>query len=240
MLNSRNQPRESRLPRSPYYDNISYADLSDFFYVWLRRSLKNVFPTLFATLAVPRLRRLVATTVPTREQGESRGIFPRRHDPGHAAPGRTGPSCPFPRHHLLRLLKQVRAERQRRHSCAPAGETFLDAVIRAGFGVSGTWPIRTEPGKPRSWGIAFLTPSPPASSRLPPRPADAPVATRRSSSAGSRPSCPKRCGFSSAATSPRWTWLRPRSARDGRLHPLLTGAGRIGQASHRTRCPSPS
>ena len=45
----------------PYYDNIGYADLSDFFYVWLRRSLKSVFPTLFATVAVPKAEELVAT-----------------------------------------------------------------------------------------------------------------------------------------------------------------------------------
>ena len=45
----------------PYYDNIGYADLSDFFYVWLRRSLKPVFPTSFATLAVPKAEELVAT-----------------------------------------------------------------------------------------------------------------------------------------------------------------------------------
>ena len=45
----------------PYYDNIGYADLSDFFYVWLRRSLKPVFPELFATLAVPKAEELVAT-----------------------------------------------------------------------------------------------------------------------------------------------------------------------------------
>jgi adenine-specific DNA methylase/very-short-patch-repair endonuclease len=45
----------------PYYDNIGYADLSDFFYVWLRRSLKDIFPDLFATLAVPKAEELVAT-----------------------------------------------------------------------------------------------------------------------------------------------------------------------------------
>jgi len=45
----------------PYYDNIAYADLSDFFYVWLRRSLRPVFPDLFATLAVPKAEELVAT-----------------------------------------------------------------------------------------------------------------------------------------------------------------------------------
>ena len=45
----------------PYYDNVGYADLSDFFYVWLRRSLQPVFPELFATLAVPKAEELVAT-----------------------------------------------------------------------------------------------------------------------------------------------------------------------------------
>ncbi|MCA9233797.1 MAG: hypothetical protein KDA57_24385, partial [Planctomycetales bacterium] len=45
----------------PYYDNIGYADLSDFFYVWLRRSLRSVFPDIFATLAVPKSEELVAT-----------------------------------------------------------------------------------------------------------------------------------------------------------------------------------
>jgi putative DNA methylase len=45
----------------PYYDNIGYADLSDFFYIWMRRSLKNIFPNLFATLVVPKVGRIVAT-----------------------------------------------------------------------------------------------------------------------------------------------------------------------------------
>ena len=49
----------------PYYDNIGYADLSDFFYVWLRRSLRPVFPDLFATLAVPKAEELVATPIGT-------------------------------------------------------------------------------------------------------------------------------------------------------------------------------
>jgi putative DNA methylase len=54
----------------PYYDNIGYADLSDFFYVWLRRALKPIFPGLFATLAVPKAEELVAT--PSRHGGKSK------------------------------------------------------------------------------------------------------------------------------------------------------------------------
>ncbi|MDQ2761964.1 MAG: hypothetical protein M3Y22_00185, partial [Pseudomonadota bacterium] len=57
----------------PYYDNIGYADLSDFFYVWLRRSLRPVFPDLFATLAVPKAEELVATPYRhgSKEQAET-------------------------------------------------------------------------------------------------------------------------------------------------------------------------
>lgn len=57
----------------PYYDNIGYADLSDFFYVWLRRSLKAIFPDLFATLAVPKAEELIATPYRhgSKEQAEA-------------------------------------------------------------------------------------------------------------------------------------------------------------------------
>src|SRR5205814_683389 len=55
----------------PYYDNVPYADLSDFFYVWLRRSLRVVFPNLFATVTVPKAEELVA--------------FAYRHDGGAGA-----------------------------------------------------------------------------------------------------------------------------------------------------------
>ena len=59
----------------PYYDNVRYADLSDFFYVWLRRSLKPVFPDLFATLAVPKAEELVAIRLPPRQQGKAETFF---------------------------------------------------------------------------------------------------------------------------------------------------------------------
>ena len=63
---------EARLDRPPYYDNIGYADLSDFFYVWLRRSLKPVFPDLFATLAVPKAEELVARPTATAARRRQR------------------------------------------------------------------------------------------------------------------------------------------------------------------------
>ena len=45
----------------PYYDNIDYADLSDFFYVWMRHNMRNIYPSQFATMAVPKEGELVAT-----------------------------------------------------------------------------------------------------------------------------------------------------------------------------------
>ncbi len=59
----------------PYYDNIGYADLSDFFYVWLRRSLRPVFPELFATLAVPKAEELVATSYRHGGKEKAEGFF---------------------------------------------------------------------------------------------------------------------------------------------------------------------
>ena len=67
----------------PYYDNIGYADLSDFFYVWLRRSLKSKFPQLLATLSVPKSAELVAT--PYRHGGKEEWITDRRLAPASPA-----------------------------------------------------------------------------------------------------------------------------------------------------------
>ena len=75
----------------PYYDNIGYADLSDFFYVWLRRSLKAVFPTCSATLAVPKAAELVATPFRHGSKGRAESFF-RRHDAGYASTRRAGAS----------------------------------------------------------------------------------------------------------------------------------------------------
>ena len=127
----------------PYYDNISYADLSDFFYVWLRRSLKTVFPDLFATLAVPKAAELVATPYRhgNKEKAESfflNGMTQAMHKLAEQA----HPCFPAS---IYYAFKQ--SESSGDAGTASTGwETFLDAVIKAGFGVSGTWPIRTERG----------------------------------------------------------------------------------------------
>jgi len=159
----------------PYYDNIGYADLSDYFYVWLRRSLRPLFPDLFATLAVPKAEELVAT--------------PYRHGGKDAAEafflgGMTRA--------LRRLAEQAhrgfpvtiyyafkQSERKEGTGIASTGwETFLNAVIRAGFAITGTWPMRTE----NATRLVGMVTNALASSIVlvcRPRPADAPTATRR-------------------------------------------------------------
>jgi putative DNA methylase len=124
----------------PYYDNIGYADLSDFFYVWLRRSLKSVFPDLFATLAVPKAEELVATPYRHGSKEKAEVFF------------------------LNGMTKAMQRIVQQAHSAFPATiyyafkqsdtsesgtgntgwETFLAAVLKAGFALTGTWPMRTE------------------------------------------------------------------------------------------------
>ena len=125
----------------PYYDNICYADLSDFFYVWLRRSLKLVFPDLFATLAVPKAEELVATPYRHGSKAKAESFFldgmtkamRRLAEQAH-------PSFPVT---IYYAFKQ--AESDGGDGTTNTGwDTFLAAVIEAGFAISGTWPMRTE------------------------------------------------------------------------------------------------
>ena len=127
----------------PYYDNIGYADLSDFFYVWLRRSLKPVFPEVFATLAVPKTEELVAT--PYRHGGKEAAeafFLAGMTRALHRLAEQAHPGFPVT---IYYAFKQ--SERKGDTGVASTGwETFLDAVIRSGFAVTGTWPMRTELG----------------------------------------------------------------------------------------------
>ena len=125
----------------PYYDNIGYADLSDFFYVWLRRSLKPIFPELFATLAVPKAEELVAT--PYRHGGKENAeaffldgmtlAMERIADQSH-------PAFPVTIYYAFKQSETKTAA----GTASTGWETFLAAVIKAGFALNGTWPIRTE------------------------------------------------------------------------------------------------
>ena len=159
----------------PYYDNIGYADLSDFFYVWLRRSLKGVLPDLFSTMAVPKAGELIATPYrhSTKEQAESfflNGMtqaMKRFAEQGH-------PGFPVT---IYYAFKQSES-RSDRGIASTGWETFLEAVIFAGFGVTGTWPMRTELGNLMvGMGANALASSVVLVCRK--RPTDAPITTRR-------------------------------------------------------------
>ena len=125
----------------PYYDNIGYADLSDFFYVWLRRSLRSVFPGIFATLAVPKAEELVAT--PYRHGGkvQAEAFFLSGMTQAMnqlAVQAHAG----FP---LTIYYAFKQAETKGSAGTASTGwETFLAAVMEAGLAITGTWPMRTE------------------------------------------------------------------------------------------------
>lgn len=159
----------------PYYDNIGYADLSDFFYVWLRRSLRPVFPDLFATIAVPKDEELVAT--PFRHGGREAAekfflagmtrAMERLCEHAH-------PAFPVTIYYAFKQSESTDAGGQ----TSTGWETFLEAVIRSGFGLTGTWPMRTELGNRMvGSGTNALASSIVLVCRR--RPTDASIATRR-------------------------------------------------------------
>ena len=164
----------------PYYDNIGYADLSDFFYVWMRQALKGTYPKLFRTMLVPKAEELIAT--------------PYRFD------GSTEKARDFFEDGMLNACRQIYvyaredvpvtiyyAYKQNdaddggdgtQQTASTGWETMLSAVIQAGFTITGTWPMRTEkPGRTLDIGTNALASSIVLVCRK--RPADAPVCTRR-------------------------------------------------------------
>ena len=159
----------------PYYDNIGYADLSDFFYVWLRRSLKSVFPDLFATLAVPKAEELVATPYRHGNKEAAEAFFLDGMTQAlHQLSEQGHPGFPVTVYYAFK-----QSERKGDTGVSSTGwETFLDAVIRSGFSVTGTWPMRTE-RIARSTGIGTNALASSIVLVCRRRPADAPAATRR-------------------------------------------------------------
>lgn len=127
----------------PYYDNIGYADLSDFFYVWLRRSLKPIYPDLFATLAVPKAEELVAARHRHSSKDEAERFFLEGMTRAmHRIADLAHPTFPVT---IYYAFKQ--SESDGSDGVTNTGwDTFLAAVIEAGFAVTGTWPMRTELG----------------------------------------------------------------------------------------------
>jgi len=125
----------------PYYDNIGYADLSDFFYVWLRKSLRPIFPDLYATLAVPKAEELVATPYRHGGKKEAEAFFLNGMTRAmHSLSEQAHPAFPVT---IYYAFKQAETKVDAgTHSTG--WETFLEAVLRAGFTLTGTWPMRTE------------------------------------------------------------------------------------------------
>ena len=158
----------------PYYDNVPYADISDFFYVWLRRMLRQIYPTLFATIAVPKAEELVAFAYRHRNKEAAKAFF---LDGMTSAMNRLAeqvhPAFPVTIYYAFRQSETNDDE----GTSSTGWETFLDALIRAGFALSGTWPMRTE-----QTAALKTTRNALASSIIlvcRPRPQNAPTITRR-------------------------------------------------------------
>ena len=124
----------------PYYDNISYADLSDFFYIWLRHSLKPIFPDLFATLAVPKIEELIASSHRHGSKDKAESFFLA----GMTQAMRRLSEQVHPNFPVTIYYAFKQAESNDEGTASTGWDTFLEAVIRAGFALTGTWPMRTE------------------------------------------------------------------------------------------------
>lgn len=125
----------------PYYDNIGYADLSDFFYAWLRPTLRPVFPTLLATISVPKAEELVAT--PYRHGSKEKAETFFLHGMTEAMRRLANQAHPEAPISIYYAFKQSDS-RSDSGTSSTGWETFLGAVLQAGFMLSGTWPMRTE------------------------------------------------------------------------------------------------
>ena len=125
----------------PYYDNIGYADLSDFFYVWLKKALGDIYPNLFATIATPKSDELIA--VPYRHgnsKKEAADFFLNGMTVAmQNIANRANPAFPVTIYYAFKA-----SETSDSQTSNTGWETFLEAVIRAGFSITGTWPMRTE------------------------------------------------------------------------------------------------
>lgn len=161
----------------PYYDNIGYADLSDFFYVWMRQALKETYPRLFSTLLVPKAEELIAT--PYRHNGstaEAKTFF----EDGMLATCKqiykyAREDVPVT---IYYAYKQSDTDTDTNTTASSGWETMLSAIINAGFAITGTWPMRTERSvRTIAQGTNALASSIVLVCRK--RPEDAPQTTRR-------------------------------------------------------------
>lgn len=124
----------------PYYDNIDYSDLSDFFYLWLKRSLRNIYPELFSSIATPKGDEIIASQFRHKSRSEAERYFMEgMREAIKAISGNADLSCPTT---IYYAFKQSEIAEDGISSTGWA--SFLQAVLDAGFAVVGTWPMRTE------------------------------------------------------------------------------------------------
>lgn len=132
----------------PYFNNISYAVLADYFYAWLRRTLRTIYPELFATVSTPKDEELVASTArhESKEAAEAFFLEGMTNAMGNLA-REAHPAFPVTIYYAYKQSDTGDA------GTSSAGwEKFLEATLQAGFAISGTWPMRTERAS-RSVGI---------------------------------------------------------------------------------------
>lgn len=164
----------------PYYDNIGYADLSDFFYIWLRQSLKDTYPDIFRTMLVPKAEELVAT--PYRFDGsieKARDFFETGMlQTFKQVNSYSRDDVPVSIYYAFKQSESDADEVGNTQTASTGWETMLSAIIQAGFSITGTWPMRTErSGRTIDVGTNALASSIVLVCRK--RPANAPVCTRR-------------------------------------------------------------
>lgn len=157
----------------PYYDNVGYADLSDFFYVWLRHSLRDVWPEQCATLLTPKSDELIAD--PTRHGGRvgAEAHFESGMADFMAEVSRAQlPDAPATVYYAYKATETKEGDTR-----STGWATFLQAVLDGGLQVTATWPVRTEsPGRIRATGANALASSIVLACR--PRPDSSPLASR--------------------------------------------------------------
>ncbi|MDD3586123.1 MAG: hypothetical protein PHQ75_02975 [Thermoguttaceae bacterium] len=163
----------------PYYDNIGYADLSDFFYVWLRQSLKKTYPSLFKTMLVPKAEELIAT--PYRHDGskeKARVFFETGMLQNFQQINKyTRDDIPVTIYYAFKQSETEKGEKNTQ-TASPGWETMLSAIIKAGFSITGTWPMRTEQSY-RSVGLGTNALASSIVLVCRKRPEDSPQTTRR-------------------------------------------------------------
>ena len=124
----------------PYYDNIGYSDLSDFFYVWLRRSLRDVHPSLFSTMLVPKTEELVANPYRHGGREEAARFFEEGFEQVFAQ-ARAHASEDYP----ITVYYAFKQSESSDEGVASTGwATLLEGMIRARWTITSTWPMRTE------------------------------------------------------------------------------------------------